>query len=69
MGRPLSRIDVLMSLDGLDFESAWESRTPEQFRGVSVFYLGKADLIHNKKLAGRYLDLADIENMERERKG
>ncbi len=64
MGRPPGRIDVLMSLDGLDFESAWESRMPEEFRGVPVFYIGKEDLIRNKEIAGRYQDLADIENMQ-----
>ena len=64
MGRPPGRIDVMMSLDGLDFESAWESRMAEEFRGVSVFYIGKEDLIRNKKIAGRYQDLADIENMQ-----
>ena len=64
MGRPPARIDVLMSLDGLEFDSAWESKMPDAFRGVPVFYIGKEDLIHNKKLAGRYQDLADIENMQ-----
>lgn len=54
----------MMSLDGVEFDSAWKSRTPEEFRGVPVCYIGKDDLIRNKKLAGRYQDLADIENMQ-----
>ncbi|CAN5379273.1 nucleotidyl transferase AbiEii/AbiGii toxin family protein [soil metagenome] len=64
MGRPPGRIDVMMSLDGVDFETAWESRTSDTFRGVPVHYIGKEDLLHNKRLAGRYQDLADIENMQ-----
>ncbi len=63
MGRPPSRIDVLMSLDGIDFAAAWENRTTAEFRGVSTNYIGKDDLIRNKELAGRYQDLADIENI------
>lgn len=64
MGRPPGRIDVMMSLEGLDFETAWANRTTDAFRGVPVHYIGKNDLLLNKKLAGRYQDLADIENMQ-----
>ena len=63
MGRPPGRIDVMMSIDGIDFATAWENRTSNDFRGVPVQYIGKDELIVNKKLAGRYQDLADIENM------
>ncbi|MEO8647622.1 MAG: hypothetical protein ABI539_00510 [Acidobacteriota bacterium] len=38
MGRPPSRINVMMTLDGVEFEMAWENRTSDEFRGVSVFY-------------------------------
>ena len=64
MGRPPGRIDVMMSLDGVEFETAWDARTTDEFRGVPVCYIGKTDLIRNKKLAGRHQDLADIENMQ-----
>ena len=64
MGRPPGRIDVMMSIDGVDFDAAWENRTSATFRGVPVYYIGKEDLLRNKKLAGRYQDLADIENMQ-----
>ncbi len=63
MGRPPGRIDVMMSLDGVEFESAWENRTSADFRGVPVYFIGKEDLIDNKKLAGRHQDLADIESL------
>ena len=63
MGRPPARIDILMSLEGIDFEDAWENRTSDYFRGVPVHYIGRDDLIRNKELAGRHQDLADIENM------
>lgn len=63
MGRPPGRIDVMMSLDGVEFVTAWENRKSDYFRGVPVNYVGKDDLIRNKELAGRYQDLADIENI------
>ncbi len=63
MGRPPGRIDVMMSIDGVEFETAWENKTSSEFRGVSVHFIGRDDLLHNKKLAGRYQDLADIEKI------
>ena len=60
MGRPPSRIDIMMSIDGVGFESAWENRHAAQFRGVLVSFIGKQDLILNKESAGRLQDLADI---------
>ena len=64
MGRPPARIDIMMSLHGVEFEAAWENRTPAEFRGVPVHFIGKYDLIKNKTLAGRYQDLADIEKIQ-----
>ena len=63
MGRPPGRIVVMMTLDGVDFDTAWENRTSDKFRGVPVNFIGKEDLIHNKELAGRHQDLADIEKI------
>lgn len=68
MGRPPGRIDVLMSLDGVDFDKAWKNRFEGQFRGVPTNYIGKEDLLRNKQLAGRYQDLADIENIRLKKK-
>lgn len=67
MGRPPGRIDVMMSLEGINFAMAWENRKSDEFRGVAVHFIGKDDLIRNKKLAGRYQDLADVENMQLKR--
>ena len=63
MGRPPGRIDVMMSLDGVEFDKAWENRKSDSFRGVPVNFLGKDDLLHNKELSGRHQDLADIESI------
>jgi hypothetical protein len=56
MGRPPGRIDVMMSLDGVEFAGAWENRTSDSFRGVPTQFIGKDDLVRNKRLAGRHLD-------------
>ena len=57
------KIEILTSIDGVDFEEAW----PNQFTGVygeqPVSFIGRHDLIHNKRMAGRTRDLADLEDL------
>lgn len=65
LGRPPNRIDILTSIDGNVFEEAWESRIVADFDGLSVAFIGKKDLIKNKKATGRPQDLADIQKLEK----
>ena len=64
LGYPPRRIDILTSLSGLDFESAWLKKEAGDFDGIPVFYLSKEDFITNKRATGRPKDLADIEAVE-----
>lgn len=59
------RIDILTSLSGLDFQSAWERRETVQLSGLQVPVLAREDLILNKRTTGRLQDLADVEALER----
>lgn len=59
MGRPPSRIDVMMSVKGLDFAGAWRRRVEGDFDGVKVLLVSKEDLIKAKLAAGRPRDLVD----------
>ena len=51
----------MTSIDGLTFEEAWEGRVQGKYGPQSVFYLGKAELIRNKRASGRPQDLLDLE--------
>ena len=64
IGIPPLRIDVITSVDGLEFSNAWANRFETQFGGMPAFVLSKSDLIKNKKAAGRLQDLADAEALE-----
>jgi hypothetical protein len=55
-----NRIDVLTSIDAVDFEEAWSRRTEIELGGRSVAVLGREDMIRNKKAVGRPKDLADV---------
>lgn len=64
MGRPPLRVDVLMSIDGLVFEDAWQRREVATVAGNEILFISKADLIQSKRSAGRTQDLLDIEHLE-----
>lgn len=65
LGLPPTRIDVLTSIDGVDFETAWATRVPGDFDGVPAAFLGREALIRNKRAAGRPKDLRDADELER----
>ncbi len=61
MGLPPRRIDVLTAIDGVAFEQAWSGKIERELGSLSLPFLGLADLIRNKRAAGRPKDLLDIE--------
>lgn len=61
LGYPPVRIDMLTILDGLSADEIWASRQHGSFGQQSVFYLGRAAFIKNKRATGRHKDLADLE--------
>lgn len=58
------RIDLLTELSGLDFESASRRIVLREMEGLAVPFIGKDDLVRNKRATGRLKDLADIERLE-----
>lgn len=63
------RIDLLVDVEGIDFEDCYERRTDAELDGVEVKFLSLQDLIKAKKKAGRLQDLADAEQLEKIKKG
>ncbi|MEZ4986401.1 MAG: nucleotidyltransferase [Saprospiraceae bacterium] len=59
------RIDLLVDVEGIDFEECYERRTEAELDGTGVKFLSLQDLITAKKKAGRLQDLADAEQLER----
>jgi hypothetical protein len=58
------RIDVLSSIDGIAFETAWQNKASARYGDQEVFVISRLDLITNKRAAGRLQDLADVEALE-----
>lgn len=59
------RIDVLTSIDGVEFAEAWAERVATEFGGVPVHVLSMRTLIKNKTASGRLQDLADVEALRK----
>lgn len=59
-----SRIDILTSIDGVDFADAWKDRLEVAIEGLDVHVIGRDHLIIYKRAVGRPQDLADIARLE-----
>ena len=64
LGFPPVRIDLITSLDGVSWEQAADGKAEGEYGGTSVPFLGRTELIANKKATGRLQDLADAERLQ-----
>jgi hypothetical protein len=65
--RPPHRIDLLNRIDGVSFEEAWPNRVEVEINGsgdsIRAAYLGKIELLQNKRASARPKDLDDVEHL------
>ena len=59
------RIDVLTSIDAIDFDEAWPEREEVRVAGLTVPVISRRHLLRNKQATGRSQDLADADWLER----
>jgi hypothetical protein len=64
LGYPPSRIDLITTPDGVDFETCYANRVDLDLDGMSVPFIDLENLKINKRASGRLQDLADLENLE-----
>jgi hypothetical protein len=60
LGQPPLRIDLMTSIAGVAFDEAWAGRLVVRLDEHEVGFLGREQLIANKRAAGRPKDLADL---------
>jgi hypothetical protein len=60
LGREPFRIDLMTSIDGVEWGKAWKARKRGTLGTVRVSYLGGPQLVANKTAAGRPKDLLDL---------
>jgi hypothetical protein len=62
------RIDIITQISGVTFDEAVASRVLHEVDGRRLAFLGRAELIRNKRAAGRPKDLVDADALEQLRK-
>ena len=67
LGFQPSRIDVITSITGVEFEDAWAGKIAGDIDGLPVFFIGFDDLIRNKESTGRPKDLLDADQLRQRR--
>lgn len=59
------RIDILTSIPGCSFKEVWKNKVEEKYGKTPVYFIGKKELIKNKKTSKRKQDIADLELLEK----
>ncbi len=63
------RVDIVMGLKGLDFNSAWQRRKKASYGGTMINIISLSDLRKSKSAVNRPQDLLDIEKIDKLIKG
>jgi hypothetical protein len=63
MGVAPLRVDIMMSIPGVEFEECWQRRTLVELGDATIPFIGKEDLITAKRASGRPQDLLDAETL------
>lgn len=64
LGYPPARIDLMTSIDAVDFDTAFPMRVNVTIDGVDLGFISRADLIKNKSSTGRLKDMADVQALD-----
>ena len=66
LGLPPNRIDLITSIDGVDFDSAFTRRIETSYENVPLLVIHIDDLIANKEACGREQDIIDLQKLKRD---
>jgi len=62
------RIDLITSIEGIEFKKAWKNRTVGTYGKQKVYFIGRDELIKNKKSSNRKQDKVDVDILTQRRK-
>jgi hypothetical protein len=63
IGNEPVRIDLMNRIAGVAFAEARTGAVRGRYGSVAVTFIGKSDLLHNKRSTGRQRDLGDVEEL------
>jgi hypothetical protein len=64
LGVAPNRVDLLTTIDGVTFDEAWTGKVAGHYGRQAVYYIGRAELIRNKRASGRPQDLLDLDGLD-----
>ena len=64
LGFPPGRIDLLTSIDGVDFDVCYARRMVQKIDDLDIAFIGLEDFKANKRASKRLKDLADLAQLE-----
>jgi hypothetical protein len=64
MGRPPLRVDIMMSIPGIEFDEAWKNRQIVVLDDLKLLFISRSDLLKVKEASGRPQDKIDIEKLK-----
>jgi hypothetical protein len=64
MGRAPLRIDIVMSIPGIEFDDAWKNRETVQLGDIKIPFISRSDLIRSKEASGRPQDRIDADKLK-----
>jgi predicted nucleotidyltransferase len=64
IGFPPRRIDILTSIDGVNFDDCYSRRLEIEYSGVMMKFIGVEDFKRNKAAANRPKDRIDIKDLD-----
>jgi len=64
MGRPPLRVDIMMSIPGVEFDQAWENREVVELGDLDIYFISRSDLIRSKEASGRPQDKMDVDKLK-----
>ncbi|WP_290795950.1 nucleotidyltransferase [Flavihumibacter sp. UBA7668] len=65
IGYPPLRIDLLNTIDGVDFNAAFENRQKIIADDLEITFIGLQELLANKIASGRKMDIEDIKEIKK----
>jgi hypothetical protein len=64
LGHPPVRVDLITSIEAVSWDEAARGASRGEYGGTPAPFLGRSELIVNKKAVARLQDLADVERLE-----
>lgn len=63
VGEPPVRLEVITSASGVDFRECFSNREILEVDGIPINFISLEDLKKNKRAAGRFKDMEDLEHL------